>query len=98
MIAIWPTTAWASALVCLFEPTKERFNIITRGNDDYIQWSGGSFVAVNSRLQDGYLIIEQYGDVATFRMVWNPKNGAGYGGIVTYGGKELKGGIVCAVQ
>lgn len=93
-----PMAAQASALVCLFEPTKERFNIITKGNDDYIQWSGGPFTAVNSRLEGEYLIIEQYGDVATFRMVWRPKDGVGYGGIVTYKGQEIKGGIICAVQ
>lgn len=98
LLMMCPLTAQASALVCLFEATNERFNIITKGTDDYIQWGGGPFTAVNSRLEDGFLIIEQYGDVATFRMVWHPKTGQGYGGAVHYNGKEVKGNIICAVQ
>ncbi len=93
-----PVQAHAGALVCLFEPTKERFNIIWKDNSDYIQWGGGPFTAVNSRIEEEYLIIEQYGEVATFRMVWHPKTGQGYGGVVHYNGQELKGKIICAVQ
>lgn len=100
LLALFPSIAHAkmTALVCLFTPTKERFNIISRDGGDYIQWGQGSFAAVNSSFEDGYLIIAQYGETGTFRMVWDPKTGRGYGGVVDYNDKELKGDILCAVQ
>ena len=100
LLALFPSVAHAqmTALVCLFTPTKERFNIISRDGGDFIQWGQGPFSAVNSSLDEGYLVIAQYGEKATFRMVWDPKTGNGYGGVVGYDNKELKGDIVCAVQ
>lgn len=100
LLALWPTLAQAEigAIVCLFVPTKERFNLISKGSTDYIQWSGGEFVAVQTEFDGQYLIIAQYADTATFRMVWDTKSKRGYGGLVDYNGNELKGDIVCTVQ
>lgn len=100
LLALFPSVAYAkmAALVCLFTPTKERFNIISRDGGDFIQWGQGPFTAVNSQMDEGFLIIAQYGDTATFRMVWDPRTGKGYGGVVSYDKKELKGDILCAVQ
>lgn len=100
LLALFPSVSHAkmTALVCVFTPTKERFNIISREGGDFIQWGQGPFSAVNSSMDEGFLIIAQYGDTATFRMVWDPKTGKGYGGVVDYSNKELKGDILCAVQ
>lgn len=87
-----------SALVCLFEPTKDRFNIITKGTDDYIQWNSDKFEAIVTTFEDDMLIVQQYGRTGTFRMVWHPKTGAGYGGVESFDGKKVEGKIICAVQ
>lgn len=100
LLALLPSAAYAkmTALVCVFKPTKERFNIISREGNDFIQWGQGPFSAVNSSLDEGFLVIAQYGETATFRMVWDPKTGQGYGGVVSFDNKEVKGEIICAVQ
>lgn len=100
LLALFPSVAYAkmTALVCLFTPTKERFNLISREGGDFIQWGQGPFSAVNSTMDEGYLIIAQYGETATFKMVWDPKTGKGYGGVVSYDDREVKGEIICAVQ
>lgn len=86
------------ALVCLFEPTKERFNIVTKGTDDYIQWGSDKFEAILTSFEEEMLIVHQYGRTGTFRMVWHPKTGAGYGGVEAFDGKKIEGKILCAVQ
>lgn len=98
MLSATSTQAANLALVCLFEPTKERFNIVTKGTDDYIQWEGSKFEAVLTSFEEEMLIVQQYGRTGTFRMVWHPKTGSGYGGVEGFDGKRLEGKIICAVQ
>lgn len=91
-------SATNKALVCLFEPTKDRFNIITKGTDDYIQWNSDKFEAVVTTFEENMLILQQYGRTGTFRMVWNPATGTGYGGVEGFDGNKVEGKIICAVQ
>lgn len=88
----------SSALVCLFKPSGERFNLVSIEGADYIQWGTGKFEGVVSSIEDQFLIVTQYGYKGTFRMVYNVNTGQGYGGVVAFDNKELKGEILCAVQ
>jgi len=94
------TQAWAggTALVCLFKPTGERFNLVSIEQDNYIQWGSGKFEGVVAKFEKPYLTVTQYGYTGTFRMVYDATNGVGYGGVIDYQGKELKGEILCAAQ
>lgn len=98
LVCLFPTVANATAIVCLFEKTKERFNIVSMTNGDYIQWSGGNWVAVVTDYKDGYLTLAQYADTATFKMVLNSKDFRGYGSMSKYSGEKIEGPILCAVD
>lgn len=84
------------ALVCLFKPTGERFNLVTMDGADYIQWGTGKFEGVVSKFENPYLTVTLYGQFGTFRMVYDAPKGVGYGGVVRFDGKEVEGEILCA--
>lgn len=86
------------ALVCVFKPTGERFNLVSIDGADYIQWGSGKFEAVVSKFENPYLVITQYGYSGTFRMVFDAPHGLGYGGVIAFNGKKNEGEIVCAAQ
>lgn len=100
--ALLITTAQASmaetALVCLFKPTNERFNLVSIEQDNYIQWGTGKFEGVVAKFEKPYLTVTQYGYTGTFRMIYDATKGMGYGGVIDYEGKEVKGEILCAAQ
>lgn len=89
-------SAKESAIVCLFKPTGERFNLVSIDGADYIQWGTGKFEGVVSKFENPYLTVTLYGQFGTFRMVYDAPKGVGYGGVVRFDGKEVEGEILCA--
>lgn len=85
------------AIVCMYKPTGERFNIVTMGNQDYIQWGSGEFVAVVTKFKKPYLTLTQYGSTAVFRMIWSTEDGKGYAKVESFDGKKSEGEVICAV-
>jgi len=85
-----------TALVCVFKATGERFNLVSIEGADYIQWGTGKFEGIVSKFENPYLTVTQYGQMGTFRMVYDAPKGVGYGGVVSFDGKEMEGEILCA--
>lgn len=86
------------ALVCLFKPSGERFNLVSMNGKNYIQWGSSDFEAVVADFSDPYLTVTQYGYKGTFRMVYDAPKGLGYGGVKGFDGKGVEGEILCAAQ
>lgn len=95
-----PTIANAEgkALVCLFKPSGERFNLVSMNGKDYIQWGSGDFEAVVANYREPYLEVTQYGYKGTFRMIYDAPKGLGYGGVKGFDGKGVEGEILCAAE
>lgn len=87
-----------AALVCLFKPSGERFNLVAMNGKNYIQWGSGEFEGIVAEFKEPYLTVIQYGYKGTFRMVYDAPKGIGYGGVVGFDGKEIEGEILCAKQ
>lgn len=85
------------AIVCLYKPTGERFNIVTINEQDYIQWGTGEFSAVITKFKKPYLTVTQYGTTAVFKMIWSIEDGRGYGKVESFIGKNSEGEIICAI-
>lgn len=98
LLAILPMAAQASPLVCLFEPTNERFSIVTIERQDFIQWGSGPILMVDSRFKNGELFIQQFNELGIFQMIWNPKTSVGSGVILLKEGRAIEGGFKCAAQ
>lgn len=97
-----PTAAIAAqqttptALMCFYKPLNLRFNIVTKDEQDMIQWESRSFQAVIFEYKKPYMTIKQYGTSATFKAVIDSTTLIGYGGITLFEGKSTEGEIVCA--
>lgn len=89
--------AWAggAALVCVFKPSGDRFNLVTVDDVDYIQWENGKLEEVISKFENPNLSITQFGSEKTFNLFYNAKVGLGYGGYIDFNGKEIKGTVQC---
>lgn len=100
LLMVLPVTAKAgdSALMCLFEPTATRFNVINQNGIDMIQWESNPFQAVVLTVDDKYLTIKQYGSTATFKALVDIKTLNGYGEISPFKGEKFSGKIICALD
>lgn len=87
-----------TALACLFKPSGERFNLVSMGTDNFIQWGSGKFEGVIAKFDNPYLTVTQFGYSGTFRMVYDATKGMGYGGVQAFDGKKFEGEIICAAQ
>lgn len=90
--------AAGTALVCLFKPSGERFNLVSMNGKNYIQWGSGDFEAIVASFESPYLTVTQYGYKGTFRMIYNAPTGTGYGGVKSFDGKGVEGEILCAAE
>lgn len=88
----------STALMCLFKPFNLRFNLLTKDEQDVIQWESKPFQAVVATFEKNYLTVKQYGSTATFKAVIDIKIMKGYGGIFPFSGDPTEGEIICAVD
>ena len=67
----------------------------------HLQWDGGPFNYGTVDYTDNtnqYLLIQQFGNGGTFRMVLDVKTFRGYGGTIFYNGTETKSSFTCVWQ
>lgn len=100
LLLVLPTAAKAepSALMCLFEPLKLRFNLVNKNGIDLIQWEGNPFTAVVLTVDDQYLTVRQYANTATFKALIDIKTLSGYGAAHLFSGEDVDGKIICATD
>lgn len=99
-LALMPISVSAAptALMCFFKPLKARFNLITKDNQDMIQWESSNFQAIVTTNEDKFLVVRQYGATATFKAAIDVSSGVGYGIVSPFTGKPVEGDIICAAD
>lgn len=100
LLLVLPIAAKAepTALVCLYEPLKMRFNLVNKNGIDMIQWEGNAFQAVVLTVDEKFLTIKHYGSTAIFKAIVDIKTLQGYGGIFLFSGDKTEGAIICATD
>lgn len=100
MMMATPAYAKESVLSCFSEKSKQHLTIVGTGTDDVkLQWDGGPFYFGTATFEeDRYLIVKQYGNKGTFRMVYDATSGAAYGGTIFYNGKKSESAFACVWQ
>ena len=95
-----PAAAKQSVLSCFSQGNKDHLTILGTGTDDVkIQWNGGPFNFGTASFEDDrYLVVKQFGDKGTFRMVYDATTGAAYGGTIFYNGKKSESAFNCIWQ
>ena len=95
-----PAAATQSVLSCFSQGNKDHLTILGTGTDDVkIQWNGGPFNFGTASFEDDrYLVVKQFGDKGTFRMVYDATTGAAYGGTIFYNGKKSESAFNCIWQ
>lgn len=100
MLAATPAAAKQSVLSCFSEKNQQHLTIVGTGTEDVkIQWDGGPFNFGTAAFEDDrYLVVKQFGNKGTFRMVYDATTGAAYGGTIFYNGKKWESSFVCVWQ
>lgn len=100
LLMVLPTAAKAepTALLCLFEPLKLRFNLINDKGIDFIQWGSNPLQAVVLTADEKYLMVKQYANTATFKAVIDIKTLNGWGATHLFSGEDVDGKIICATD
>lgn len=100
MVAATPAAAKESVLSCFSQTSKQHLTIVSTGTEDVkLQWDGGPFYFGTSSFEDDrYLVVKQFGNKGTFRMVYDATTGAAYGGTIFYNGKKWESSFVCVWQ
>lgn len=94
-----PAYAKESVLSCFVVDTKEHVVIIGNDGNVRLQWNGGPFeYGTASFEEDRFLIVKQFSNGGTFRLVYDATSGYAYGGTVFYSGKENKSYFNCKWQ
>lgn len=100
MLIATPAAAKDSVLSCFSEKTRQHVTIIGEGGEDVkLQWDGGPFYFGTSAFEDDrYLIIKQFGNKGTFRLVYDATTQQAYGGTIFYNGKKSESYFTCVWQ
>ena len=99
MMVTSPALAKDSVLSCFAKSNNEQVTIVGSGSDAKIQWNGGPFNYGTATLEeDRYLIIKQFGNTGTFRMVYDAISGTAYGGTIFYNGRKWESAFACSWQ
>jgi len=89
MLVATPAAAKDSVLSCFSQDNKDHIAIVGDGGDARIQWNGGKFFTGTAAIEDDrYLIVKQFGNKGTFRLVYDTTSGLAYGGTIFYDGKK----------
>jgi hypothetical protein len=103
ILAVTPAAAKDAVLSCFTDDTHQHLIILGKENEKevHLQWDGGPFYYGTVDYTDNtnrYMLIQQFGNKGTFRMVFDVKTFTGYGGTVFYNGTETKSPFTCVWQ
>jgi hypothetical protein len=101
LLAVTPAAAKDAVLSCFAENNHQHLVVIGKDGerDVHIQWDGGPFYTGTADFNENrYLLIQQFGDGGTFRMIYDAQTKLAYGGTVFYSGKETKTPFNCVWQ
>ena len=103
LLAVTPAAAKDAVLSCFAESNHQHLVIIGRDGerDVRLQWDGGPFYTGTANFTDDterYLLVQQFGNGGTFRMIYDSQSRTAYGGTVFYSGKETKTAFNCVWQ
>jgi len=94
-----PAVAKDSILSCFAQTNNTHVVIMGSGGDAKIQWDGQEFTYGTAQFTDDrYLLIQQFGNKGTFRLVYDTKTLGAYGGTTFYDGHEVKSAFNCTWQ
>ena len=93
-----PAVAKNAVLSCFTSDNQQHVVIIGNGGDVRLSWNGGDFYTGVAAMDDNYLVVQQYGNAGTFRMVYDPKSGMAYGGTQFYDGRDNRMPFRCSWQ
>ena len=99
MLAATPAAAKDSVLSCFSQDNNQHVTIVGAGGDVKLQWGGGPFNYGTAAIEEAhFLIVKQFGDKGTFRLVYDTNTGAAYGGTVFYDGSKSETPFTCSWQ
>lgn len=99
IMLVSPAMAQDSILSCFAQNNNSHVVIMGKNGDVRIQWDGQEFNWGTAQYtEDRYLLIQQFGNKGTFRMIYDSKTQGAYGGTVFYDGHETKTAFNCTWQ
>ena len=93
-----PATAKNATLSCFTDDRQQHVVIVGNGGDVRLSWNGGPYNYGVAEIDKDYLVVQQYGNAGTFRLVYDTKSGMAYGGTQFYDGRDNRMPFKCSWQ